>query len=237
MHVKTHLQNHRIRLVVARHVHCLHRFTIVCMHVALVWATRYRKVAHRAMFLHVGQVPASGNAFVEMVTDKCTSTTFLLVETCAGTCTWKASLTGRYSPAKRGHHSTAKWTLSSTSSSGEVQILKTFESPTSVSILQYCFNRKGQHLCKQKTPASPSDLQPPPACSINWWPLARTRHSGPPHPTLLMVPAREPDLYLAGLYLTWGKVPSCIRQSMVHTSAKISTSVKQASLFLASGPN
>ena len=46
------------------------------------------KVAHWAAFLHAGKVPASGNAFMETVTDKCTWTTFLLPETC----TWKAGL-------------------------------------------------------------------------------------------------------------------------------------------------
>ena len=46
------------------------------------------KVAHRAAFLCTGKVPASGNAFMEMVTDKCTRTTFLLMEMC----TWKAGL-------------------------------------------------------------------------------------------------------------------------------------------------
>ena len=46
------------------------------------------KVAHRAAFLRAGKVPASGNAFMETVAEKCSRTTYLLAETR----TWKASL-------------------------------------------------------------------------------------------------------------------------------------------------
>ena len=44
------------------------------------------KVAHRAAFPHAGKVPARGNEFMEMVTEKCSRTTFLLAETR----TWKS---------------------------------------------------------------------------------------------------------------------------------------------------
>ena len=118
MHAETRLRNHGIRFVVARHFHCLHKFKIVPMRVAsgmghgaaqLPFSLREtvdsetrgilssqcgygqhapEKVADRAAFRRACKVPASGNAFVEMVTDKCTRTTFLLAETR----TWKAGL-------------------------------------------------------------------------------------------------------------------------------------------------
>ena len=43
------------------------------MCVASVWQHTRGKVAHRAVFSHVGKVPTSGNAFMEMMTDACTS--------------------------------------------------------------------------------------------------------------------------------------------------------------------
>ena len=43
MHAETRLRNHGIRLVVARQFHCLHKFKVVRMRVASVWATCARK--------------------------------------------------------------------------------------------------------------------------------------------------------------------------------------------------
>ena len=50
------------------------------------------KVAHRTAFPRAGKLPARGNAFMEMVTEKCTRTTFSLAEKPAETRTWKARL-------------------------------------------------------------------------------------------------------------------------------------------------
>ena len=57
------------------------------------------KVVHRAAFLCAGKVPTSGNALMEMLTEKCTRVTFLP----ADTCTWKAGLT-----VKRHHSATTQ---------------------------------------------------------------------------------------------------------------------------------
>ena len=43
MHAETRLRNHGIRLVVARHFHCLHKFKVVYMRIVSVWTTRARK--------------------------------------------------------------------------------------------------------------------------------------------------------------------------------------------------
>ena len=88
IHVEMRLQNHRIRLVVARHFYCLHKFKVMCMCVAWYEQHTCGKITQWAMFPCTGKVPASGNVFMEMVTGKCSRMTFLLVETC----TWKADL-------------------------------------------------------------------------------------------------------------------------------------------------
>ena len=60
-----------------------------CTHV-LHWYGQHAhgKVADRAAFPRTSKVPASGNVFMEMVTEMCIRTTFLLAETG----TWKAGL-------------------------------------------------------------------------------------------------------------------------------------------------
>ena len=98
MHAESRLQNHGIRLVVARHFHCLHKFKVVCMRVASIimgnaraetslierrFCTRVKVIftsqalkprygstlgPGKARMVKVG-LPASGNAFLEMVTD------------------------------------------------------------------------------------------------------------------------------------------------------------------------
>ena len=50
MHAETRLRNHGIRLVVARHFHCLHKFKVVRMRVASVWATRVEKSLIERLF-------------------------------------------------------------------------------------------------------------------------------------------------------------------------------------------
>ena len=75
-------QNSLGRPCITRHFHCLHRFKVVHICVASVWATRMQKCHPMSDFVITGKVPASRNAFMEMVTDKCTRTTFLLAETC-----------------------------------------------------------------------------------------------------------------------------------------------------------
>ena len=85
MHAETRLRNHGIRLVVARHFHCLHKFKVACMRVALVGSTRARKscsssgLSARRYFtrarkrahgngdreMHYNDVSARGNAHME----------------------------------------------------------------------------------------------------------------------------------------------------------------------------
>ena len=43
IHAETRLRNHGIRLVVARHFHCLYKFKVVYMRIVSVWTTRARK--------------------------------------------------------------------------------------------------------------------------------------------------------------------------------------------------
>ena len=71
MHAEMHLQNHGIRLVVARHciVFTSSRSCVCVLH----WYGQHacEKVAHPAAFLCAGKVPASGNTFMVMVTVVC----------------------------------------------------------------------------------------------------------------------------------------------------------------------
>ena len=89
MHAETRLRNHGIRLLITRHFHCLHKFKAVHMRVCINMSnTHMEKLLIDWRFRAQVKYPASGNTFMEIVTDKCPRTTFLLTEAC----TWKAGL-------------------------------------------------------------------------------------------------------------------------------------------------